>query len=105
MELKIFWTEFSKNSLELVYKYYKKEAGVRIAKKIISDLFNEVQILRKQAKIGQIEELLIDREEEFRYLVFKNYKIIYWINHKKNQVEIVDVFDTRQNPVKLKSIR
>jgi toxin ParE1/3/4 len=105
MELKIFWTEFSKNNLEFVYKYYKEEAGVRIAKKIISDLFNEVQILRKQAKIGQIEELLIDREEEFRYLVFKNYKIIYWINHKKNQVEIVDVFDTRQNSVKLKSIR
>jgi hypothetical protein len=52
--------------------------------------------------IGQIEELLIDREQSFRYLVHKNYKIIYWINLIKNRIEIVDVFDTRQNPEKIK---
>jgi len=58
--------------------------------------------LNFQIEIGQKEELLIERKEEFRYLVFKNYKIIYWFNIVKNRVEITDVFDARQNPIKLK---
>ena len=37
-----------------------------------------------------------------RYLVYKNYKVIYWINEKENRIEINDVFDTRQNPTKIK---
>jgi len=44
-------------------------------------------------------------KKEFRYIVFKNYKIIYWINIKKNWIEISDVFDTRQNPIKMKEIK
>lgn len=52
--------------------------------------------------MGQKEVVLLDRKEEFRYLIFKNYKIIYWINKNKNRVEITDVFDARQNPLKLK---
>lgn len=57
--------------------------------------------LKNQPEIGQIEELLIDRPQNFRYLVFKNYKIIYWINYPFNRIEIANVFDTRQNPQKL----
>jgi len=28
--------------------------------------------------------------------------MIYWINKKENRIEITDVFDTRQNPIKIK---
>ena len=55
-----------------------------------------------QTEIGQKEELLLDRKENFRYLVFKKYKIIYWFNKDKNRIEISDVFDARQNPIKIK---
>ncbi len=58
--------------------------------------------LEFQDDIGQQEELLSHRKEKFRYLVFKNYKIIYWFNEQKNRIEISDVFDARQNPVKIK---
>jgi len=43
----------------------------------------------------------MSRNREYRYLVYKNYKIIYWINTAKNRIDIIDVFDTRQNPVKI----
>lgn len=33
--------------------------------------------------------------------IFEYYKVIYFINSEKNQVEITDVFDTRQNPIKM----
>lgn len=101
MELKIFWTSFSQREFEKIFTFYKDKVGVRIAKKLVNGIINETLILKYQPQVGQIEELLKSRKEEFRYLVYKNYKIIYWINYKKHQIEIIDVFDTRQNPVKI----
>ncbi|MDV7391221.1 hypothetical protein RZS08_07715, partial [Arthrospira platensis SPKY1] len=57
--------------------------------------------LTKFPEIGVRENILFDRPQRFRYLVSTNYKIIYWVNSEKNQIEVVDVFDTRQNPEKL----
>jgi plasmid stabilization system protein ParE len=102
MELNIFWTQFAEDELEGIYKYYRRKAGVVISKRIVKEIYNEALILKKQPELGQIEELLKNRKEEFRYLVHKNYKLIYWVNIEKNQVEITDVFDTRQNPPKIK---
>src|SRR5690606_12293259 len=101
MELKLFWTDFSQIELEKIYKYYREKAGNQIAKKLVSAIYSETLKLKKQPKIGQTEDLLKNRKEEFRYLVFKNYKIIYRINHKENRVEINDIFDTLQNPIKI----
>lgn len=50
----------------------------------------------------QIEDLLIDRENTYRYLICKNYKIIYSVDQKLKLIKIADVFDTRQNPTKIK---
>ena len=102
MELNIFWTQFAQDELEEIYKYYRRKAGVVVSKRIVKEIHNEAHILKKQPELGQIEELLKNRKEEFRYLVHKNYKLIYWVNIEKNQVEIIDVFDTRQNPPKIK---
>jgi len=52
--------------------------------------------------MGQVEELLKDKfKEEFRYLVFRQYKIIYLVNIDEHRVDIVNVFDCRQNPTKM----
>lgn len=102
MELSLFWTEFAKSELEKIFQYYKKRASAAIAKKLIIAIYNKTLDLQNQPQKGQIEELLIGRNQEFRYLVCKNYKIIYWVNEAKQQVEIFDVFDTRQNPRKIK---
>src|SRR5690606_14603302 len=101
MGLKVFWTHFSENELDKIYEFYREKAGVRIAKKLVTGIYNETLKLKKQPQIGQIEELLKNRKEEFRYLVYKNYKVIYWINEKENRVEINDVFDTHQNTIKI----
>ncbi len=101
MELKLFWTDFSKKELAKIYKYYREKAGIRIAKKLVNGIHSEALKLKNQPEMGQEEELLKNREEDFRYLVYKNYKIIYWINYKQNQIEINDIFDTRQNPIKI----
>lgn len=102
MGLEVYWTEFSERELENIFHYYNKKAGYSIAKKITNGIYNQALKLEHQPEMGQIEELLKNRKQRYRYLVFKNYKIIYWINNSENRIEINDVFDTRQNPVKMK---
>ncbi len=99
--MKIFWTSFAKKELKNIFDYYKIKATPRIAKNLVTEIVNKTNALDFQSKIGQTEELLSDRKEDFRYLVSKNYKIIYWLNYEKNRIEIVDIFDTRQNPIKI----
>ena len=101
MVLKIYWTDFSKKELQNIFEYYKKNATLKVAKRLVTGIAKETLKLKEQPEIGQIEELLTDRPNKFRYLVYKNYKIIYWINKAENRIEINDVFDSRQNPIKI----
>lgn len=104
MELTVYWTRFAEDKLDDIYDYYESKAGIRIARKLISGIIDKTIGLDKNPHIGQKEELLSARPKIFRYLVFKNYKIIYWLNQNKNRIDIVNVFDTRQNPLKMKNL-
>ncbi|TDX87134.1 type II toxin-antitoxin system RelE/ParE family toxin [Epilithonimonas xixisoli] len=101
MELKIFWSQLAEDQLMDIFQYYKLKAGVKIAKKIVNEIVDQTIDIDKNPKIGQTEELLKDRIQEFRYLVSSNYKIIYYINLETQRIVIANVFDTRQNPEKL----
>lgn len=102
MELEVFWTEFAKNKLEEIFDYYKLKANRNVAIKIVDGIVDQTIGLDKMPEIGQIEEILKDDEREFRYLVYTNYKIVYFINKNAGRIVIANVFDTRQNPEKLK---
>ena len=103
MELEVYWTEFAQKELYKIFKPYLEKANYKIARNLTDKIFEEALKLEKQPEIGQIEELLKDREQNFRYLLYKkNYKIIYWINRIENRIEINDVFDVRQYPLKIK---
>jgi plasmid stabilization system protein ParE len=105
MELRITWTYFSKKELKNIFEYYKEKAGVDIAKKLVSRIAKETLKLKKHPEIGQEEDLLKNDSREFGYLVYKNYKIIYLVILEKNTIEIFDVFDTKQNPVKMSRVK
>ena len=76
MELKIFWTDFSKNELRTIFNYYSERAGPKIARKIVTGITDEVLKLKNPTDIGQREGMLIDRKQNFRYLIYKSYKVI-----------------------------
>ncbi len=105
MALTVFWTQFAKDKLNDIFEHYKEKAGIKIARNLADSVVDHTDGLELQPHIGQIEELLLDRPQQFRYLVFKNYKIIYWINSPKNRIEISHVFDTRQDPAKIREIK
>lgn len=101
MELIVYWTQFAEDKLDDIFNYYKLKASVRIAQNLTNGIIDATIDLVKNPQIGQKEILLSERFQEFRYLVYKNYKIIYWVNAEKHRIEIINVFDTRQNPAKL----
>lgn len=102
MALKIIWSEFAETQLDEIYEYYEKNVSTIVAKKLLKGIINEPNKLITTPQIGQKEEFLKHREIEYRYLIFKNYKLIYSVDNKNGFIKIADVFDTRQNPIKLK---
>jgi len=103
MELIVYWTKFAEQKLDDIFNYYEFKATTTVARNLIIGIIDTSIHLSKNPQIGKIEELLSNRPQEFRYLVYKNYKIIYWVNEKENRIEVVNIFDTRQNPIKMSS--
>lgn len=102
MDLKIHWTDFAKTELQSIFKYYKKTVNQKLARKLVEKIVLQTLILSNQPHLGKKEPILSKRKQEFRCLIYKNYKIIYFHNKEKNRIDISDVFDTRQDALKLK---
>jgi len=99
MDLKVIWTDNARYQLEDIFDYYKSKESINTAKKLVGKIVDRTITLAKNSTVGQREELLAEREFEYRYLVEGNYKIIYWIEGV--YVKIASIFDCRQNPNKL----
>ncbi len=97
--MKIIWSDFASEVLHEIYDYYKDKAGFGVARKIRNDIFKTTRQLKKQPESGQIEQSLEKLNQNHRYLVEGNYKIIY--RKISEGILITDAFDTRQDPIKI----
>lgn len=79
--------------------YYKEFASEKVAQKIKYKIFSATRQLIKQPLSGQIEPNLQKPDEDHRFIIVGNYKIIY--KRVKQGILITDVFDTRQDPIKI----
>ncbi len=103
MEYIVIWSAFSEKLIDEIFDYYEqKTKSYSIAKSIIEKILLAPNILRNNPKLGQREALLKDRNVEYRYIIESNYKLIYYIDENTKTINISDVFDTRQNPIKLR---
>jgi len=98
---KILWTDFAINQLKDIFDYHLIIASPTIAERLIQRIIDSTIILENNPKSGRKEGLLTDRYQEFRFVIIKNYKIVYWIDYEFNIINIAAVFDTRQNPKKI----
>ena len=73
----IIWSDHAENELDKIFEYYTEFVSIRVAKNLIQKIIEEPNKLLSNPEISQREELLLDRENEYRYLVCKSYKIIY----------------------------
>lgn len=101
MGLIVHWTDFAKGELKNIFEYHKEKVSVKIAQQITQQIVAKANALENFPEMGAVEEFLKNRPQNFRYIVSTNYKIIYWTNKAKERIEVIDVFDTRQNPMKI----
>ena len=83
MAIKVYWTHFTKTELKSIFDYYKINASLKIASGLVTGIIDKGDTLNSLVEVGQKEEVLSDRKEEFRYLIFKNYKIPLKLKHQK----------------------
>ncbi len=101
MGLAIFWTQFAEDKLTDIFEYHNYNVGVKVAQNLVTEIIEESLKLSRNPYIGQKEELLMERAQEYRYLVVKSYKIIYWVDLPNQRILVANVFDTRQNPINM----
>lgn len=101
--MRVDWKESAVNDVEEVYEKLKINRGKLSADKEIDKIFDQTALLENFPKMGAVQENHNAGGETVRYLVQGNYKILYQINTSKGLVEILAVFDTRQDPSKMLS--
>lgn len=97
--MKVIWSDFASGALKEIYDYYKETASESVARKIKESIFKSTRQLIIYPESGQVEETLSQLQEGHRYLVVNNYKLVY--KKVKEGILIADVFDTRQDPIKI----
>ncbi|WP_336731744.1 type II toxin-antitoxin system RelE/ParE family toxin [Chryseobacterium sp. VD8] len=94
--MKIIWTEFAIENLKIIFDYYASKANKNVAHKIRKQIFKSTKQLIQNPQSGQLELHLEKLNQQHRYILSGNYKIIYKLDHE--YIIIHDVFDARQNP-------
>jgi plasmid stabilization system protein ParE len=102
MSWTVIWSSSAELQLAEIHVYHTEEANTKVAKKITTGIIKAPNILLNNPELGPKEPYLSDLQIEYRYIVYKSFKIIYSIDQSESQIRIADVFDTRQNPKKLK---
>lgn len=100
--VKVRWSTRANNTRISILKYGKEEFGLERANKLNDNIEKAVARLESFPRMGNIEPLLCDLDKEYRsWVVHKHYKIIYVIYEAQDEIYIVDLWDTRQEPDKL----
>lgn len=103
MGMRILWSDSALAELEEIFDYYQAKASSIVARSLVKAIIQKTIILKSNPFVGVKESLLSDRPDEYRYLIYKNFKIIYRCND--NLIVIITVFDSRQNPLKIKGLK
>lgn len=102
---KVFWTETAINHLKDIFNYHLYKSNKKVSQTLIQKLIDSTLILERNPLSGRKEELLAKKVQEFRFLVVKNYKILYWSETKSHIIYVSGIFDTRRNPKVLSKLK
>jgi toxin ParE1/3/4 len=95
---RIFWSLKSTSDLKSIFQFYKDISNFKIARIQVSYIHQKVKVLLRNPDIGPLEDHPIVYGRGFRYLIVRHFKIVYKVYG--DEILIMTVFDTRQNPSK-----
>lgn len=98
--MKVYLSELAESKLLKLTEYLLENWGQQVRDKFIEKLNERVEQIRKQPnscpKSKEITGL-------YRCVITKQISLYYRVLNHVQEIEIITVFDTRQNPDKLKS--
>jgi plasmid stabilization system protein ParE len=95
--MKVFWNKKASNELEDIYKYIKKESPQN-AILVFNEIYDLSNFLPNYLYKFPVEPII--NIEKVRFAAIWSFKIVYSI--EKESIVILRVFNTKQNPKKLK---
>jgi toxin ParE1/3/4 len=100
--MKLVYSEYALEQLQRILDFlvYQQEIPSQKALEIRDKILDKADTILSNAYAHQKEEFLEHLQLSHRRLIISNYKIVYTI--KPDYVLITDIFDTRQNPDKMK---
>src|SRR5690554_2747883 len=97
--MKVFLSELAEAKLQKLAEYLLENWNLKTRDKFISKLTDKIKQISTQPdsclKSSEFDNL-------YKCVVTKQTTFFYRILEEKNEIEIITVFDTRQNPDKLK---
>jgi len=84
----IIWTIEAANCLEQIHGYISRDNSVA-AQKVVSGLYDKIQMLRAHPRIGQRYESVMDREVP--EVLYGHYRIAYLIAGE-DRIEVLGIF-------------
>ena len=97
----VVWSPNAKDTLKSIFDYYLHAAGRKIAEKITGRIRHEARALGTMPLMAPKEEQLPGNIYR-SLLVNRKFKVIYRVNEAKKRVEIITLFDCRQDPDKMR---
>ncbi|MBI6115734.1 type II toxin-antitoxin system RelE/ParE family toxin [Salegentibacter maritimus] len=95
MAKKVIWSSRAQNDRKEILEYWIKRNKSKVYSKKLAELFRQAEILvTNYPEIGKPTD-----SKNVRIKVVRDYLLIYEI--KKNQIFILTIWDSRQNPKKL----
>lgn len=95
--MKVVWSQEAKNSLSSIYFYILADSPQN-ALMVVDKIIELVETLQDE-RFEYSKDPIVNKEK-FRHISIWSYKIIY--ERTGNKVIILDIFNGRQNPDKLK---
>jgi plasmid stabilization system protein ParE len=98
--MKVHYTQQSLDAFEELKTFLKTSISEKKTNEIILKLIGRCEKLSKNPLVGRKEKYLEHLGLDHRRIIEKHIKIIYRIYN--NRIYIIDIFDSRQDPVKMK---
>lgn len=87
--VEIHWTQEADFWLREIHDYIALD-NKKTAKKVVSEIFQKVQVLSHFPQIGYIYQI-IEEEKEVRILLYGHYRIAYLVKDK-TRIDILGIF-------------
>ncbi|WP_455591435.1 type II toxin-antitoxin system RelE/ParE family toxin [Bacteroides sp.] len=96
------WHRQAEKELIQMAEYCVKEFGKKVADDFLNNIDRQVHLIVAFPEMGKVEPLLEGRQREYRSLVIHElFKLVYYINERKQRIVIADLWDTRREPATL----